>query len=111
MKSLGLTRLAAVLSLWTALFSLALVAGFSQAAPLSSRGGTGQALALSAALRGFLSPTTRPPTFQEMGVPANTQRGPDGRYIYSKAGLMRSGAIRKPARGQRRPGQRSRSNV
>ena len=93
------TRFAALLSFWTALFSPgALFAGFSQAAPLASgRGSTGQALALSAALRGYLLPTARSrPTFQEMGVPANTRRGPDGRYIYSKSGLMRSGAIFKP---------------
>ena len=34
-----------------------------------------------------------------MGIPAGTQRGPDGRYIYRKSALMRSGAMLKSHAG------------
>ncbi len=93
-------RFALLLSLWTALSSLALAAGFLQAAPLAAHGGgTGQALALRAALRALVPPAARPSSFREMGVPANLRHASDGRYIYSKSGLLHSGAIRKSLAG------------
>ena len=83
------------LALLASLSSLALVAGFLQAAPLSPRGSTGQALALRAALRAMVPLATHAKTFRDFGVPADTRRGPDGRYVYNKASLMRAGAIAK----------------
>ena len=96
-----LVRPFVLLALLVSCGSLALVAGLLQAAPLTSRGSTGQALALRAALRAMVPPATHAQTFREMGVPADTRRGPDGRFIYQKASygkaaLLRPGAMAKP---------------
>jgi len=95
LKFLRSVRFIALLSLLTALFSIALTAGYLHAAPLPTHSGTGQALALRAALRALVPPATQAASFRAAGVPTNLQRGPDGRFIYDKPALLRSGAIRK----------------
>jgi len=105
LKSLRIVRIVVLLSLFSALFSLALVAGFLNAASLTSHGSTGQALALRAALRGLAAPSAHSSTFAEIGMPTNLRRGPDGRYIYSKASLMRAGLRLKPRAGAAVSGQ------
>ena len=105
-----LVRPFVLLALLVSCGSLALVAGLLQAAPLTSRGSTGQALALRAALRAMVPPATHAQTFREMGVPADTRRGPDGRFIYQKASYGRSLSLAVTALLPRRqPHARARS--
>lgn len=99
MKSLRSIRFVTLLSLLAALLSITLAASHLQATPLRAGSGTGQALALRAALRALVPPVSQAASFRAAGIPANTQRGPDGRFIYGKPGLMRSGAIRRAALG------------
>ena len=99
MKSLRSIRFVTLLSLLAALLSITLAASHLSATPLQTGSGTGQALALRAALRALVPPVSQAASFRAAGIPANTQRGPDGRFIYGKPGLMRSGAIRRAAIG------------
>ena len=57
--------------------------------------GTGQALALRAALRALVPPATQAASFRAAGVPTDLHRASDGRFIYDKSNLLQSGAIRK----------------
>ncbi len=95
MKFLRSIRIFALLSVLTALFSLALAGGYLQAAPLPAHRGTGQALALRSALRALVPLAARPSLFRDAGIPTDLRRGSDGRFIYGKPALMRSGALRK----------------
>ena len=87
-------RYALLLPFLTALFCLAFAAGSLQAASLPTRGNTGQALALRAALRALTPAGRHAETFKEMSAPEDLRRASDGRYIYRHE-LMRPGVIQK----------------
>jgi hypothetical protein len=87
-------RYALLLPFLTALLCLAFAAGSLQAASLPTRGNTGQALALRAALRALTPPGRHAETFKEMSAPEDLRRASDGRYIYRHE-LMRPGVIQK----------------
>ncbi len=99
MKFLRSIRFVTLLSLLAALLSITFAAGHLSATPLRTGSGTGQALALRAALRALVPPATQAAAFRAAGIPASTQRGPDGRFIYNKPGLMRAGAISRATGG------------
>ena len=85
-----------------ALFSTALIAGLLLASPdPAPHSRLGQALALRASLHALVP--SRAKTFQDFGVPTNVRRGTDGRFIYNKARLMHSGAIRSRIAGSGAP--------
>ncbi len=101
MKAIRSVRTIALLSLLTALSSAAFNAGLpAHAAPVRAHGGTGQALALRAALRALVPPAARPKTFKDMvgAGPQDLRHAPDGRFIYKRSSL-RPGALRGNAAG------------
>ena len=84
----------ALLPLLAALFSVAMTAGLLVASPApTAHSHLGQALALRTALRPLVPSNSHAKMLQDFGAPKDLHRGSDGRYIYSKADLMHSGAI------------------
>ncbi len=84
-----------LLPLLAAAFSSAFVAGLLAAPAPVTPGRLGQALALRAALRPLTPSGAQAKTFAERGVPTDLHRASDGRYVYGKPNMMRSGAILK----------------
>ena len=84
-----------MLPLLAASLSSALVAGLLAAPAPVTPGRLGSALALRASLRTLTPSGVHSKSFQERGVPTDLHRASDGRYIYSKPNMMRSGAILK----------------
>jgi len=99
LKALRSARAVALLSSFAALSFGAFNAGLpAEAAPVRGHGGTGQSLALRAALRALAPPAAAPKTFKDMvgAGPQDLHRAPDGRFIYDRASL-RPGALLKPS--------------
>jgi len=84
------------LPLLAASLSSALVAGLLAAPAPVTQGHLGSALALRASLRTLTPSGVHPKTFQQRGVPTDLRRASDGRYVYTKPNLMRSGALLRP---------------
>lgn len=99
MKAIRSAHTIALLSFLTALFFAAFSAGLpANAAPVSTHGGTGQALALRASLRALVPLAGQAKTFKDLvGLgPQDLRRASDGRFIYNRAAL-RPGALLKPS--------------